>query len=115
MTEHTEQSKLIKWASYQQKDNPALGCLFAIPNAGKRSITCSNYYLAEGLKAGVPDLFLAVMRGGYGGLFIEMKRPGILPSEKQKKWHEKLKRQGYFVVVCHGFEEAKGIIERYLK
>jgi len=30
---------------------------------------------AMGLRAGAPDLFLAMMRGGYGGLYLEIKGP----------------------------------------
>ena len=30
----------------------------------------------SGVKPGVPDFFLAIMRGEYGGLFIEFKAPG---------------------------------------
>jgi hypothetical protein len=68
------------------------------------------------LKAGVPDLFLAIPRGGYSGMFIEMKRiTGGIVSEAQKEWHRRLTENGYKVVVCRGFDVAKEEVIKYLK
>ena len=72
-------------------------------------------FTAEGVRAGVPDLFLAVPAFGYNGLFIELKKPkGGRVSDKQTEFISELSEQGYRVTVCHGFIEAKQAIENYL-
>lgn len=114
-TEHKEQAALVDWAARAAKHTPGLNMLFSIPNGGKRSPACANYMVAEGLKAGVPDLCLAYPVAGYAGLFIEMKRSeGILPSKSQKKWIDRLRQAGYRAEVCGSFEAAKKIILEYL-
>jgi hypothetical protein len=66
------------------------------------------------------DLSLPCARGGYHGLYIELKRPVVkgepkpVVSPEQKYWIEQLRKQGYLVEVCYGWIEAKELIERYL-
>ena len=61
-----------------------------------------------GVKKGVPDLCLPVQRGGYAGLYLEMKRPGGHVREEQHWWLEHLDTQGYCTAVCYGWEQARG-------
>ena len=75
ITEHEEQKMLIKWWSMScTKFGIPEVCLFAIPNAAKRSMKIASMLKAEGMRSGIPDLFLAVPRCGKHGLFIEMKK-----------------------------------------
>lgn len=67
-----------------------------------------------GVKAGVPDLFLPVPRGGCHGLFIELKAPYGRLSDYQRGWLESLKASGYAVSVCYGYDEARRDILQYL-
>ena len=66
----------------------------------------------QGLRAGLPDLFLIVNNRPF---FIEMKRINGKLSDCRKEWInainecEKLK-----AVVCYGCEEAKNIVESCL-
>ena len=120
-TEHGEQAAFVKWCKLMEPQMPELALLFAIPNGGFRHWKTAAYLKAEGVKAGVPDLFLAVhvhpprVPNFRNGLFIEMKRPrGPKPIESQQWWHEQLRRQNYQVEVCYGFEEAQSAILRYL-
>lgn len=113
-TEDEEQSNLILWTQTQKK-YPELNLLFHIPNGGKRSKSEAARFQAMGVKPGVPDLFLPVARGGYHGLFIEMKRQkGGRVSDYQRKWMEQLERQEYKVELCCGMQEAKEVLEEYL-
>jgi hypothetical protein len=115
--EHSEQVSLMKWW--------ALAChgfglhentLFAIPNGGARNAVTGMNLKREGVRAGVPDLFLAWANRQYGGLFIEMKKTkGGRVSDAQKQYLELLEESGYKVAVCHGWLEAKASIEEYLK
>lgn len=89
--------------------------MFHIPNGGKRSATEARRFQAEGVKAGVPDIFLPVPRHEYHGMFIEMKRrQGGKISDHQEEWLESLADQGYAVKVCYGWEEAAEALEEYL-
>lgn len=114
-SEHAEQCALIKWWSLECK---RLGVpenlLFAIPNGGARSAITGATLKAEGVRAGAPDLFLAVSGAGKHGLFIEMKRRrGGVVSAPQKEIKAELERFGYSVEVCCGFDEARAAILEY--
>jgi hypothetical protein len=113
-TEHDEQAALIHWCNLHQRKHPEITLLFAIPNGGHRHIAVAHKMKAEGVKSGVPDLFLPVPRGGYHGLFIEMKVVGGRPSKNQAVWIENLTRQGYMTIVCFNWIVAKDAIVSYL-
>jgi hypothetical protein len=88
--------------------------LFAIPNGGDRRPSVGASLKAEGVKQGVPDLFLPIPVGFYPGLFVEMKRPSGLVRDDQLDWHEKLRKQGYAVVVAFNWLAAvKALIDYY--
>jgi len=53
---------------------PELKTAFAIPNGGKRDLREAANMKAQGVKAGVYDVFIPVPRGPWHGLFVEMKR-----------------------------------------
>tara|TARA_Y100000310_G_scaffold271169_1_gene285533 strand:- start:606 stop:1019 length:414 start_codon:yes stop_codon:yes gene_type:complete len=134
MSEHAEQVALFRWAALNGTKYPALRNLFAIPNGGKRS---SGWWeKSEGLKSGVPDIFLAcaalpddpsdvfrfisecldmeLNEGVYFGLFIEMKFGKNKPSPNQLEWIERLTKANYKCIVCYGWEEARDEILNYL-
>ena len=114
-SEGTEQATLFSWAKMQEHKWPELRLLFHIPNGGSRGKVEAAHFKAEGVKAGVPDLFLPVARGPYHGLFIEMKRQkGGKVSDAQKAWISALIDQGYLAVVCYGWKDAAELIEDYL-
>ena len=113
--EDVEQATLFTWAGLKSGQRPELQLLFHIPNGGSRGKAEAARFKAEGVKAGVPDLFLPVSRGPYHGLFIEMKRQkGGKVSDAQKAWIAALIDQGYLAVVCYGWKDAAELIEDYL-
>lgn len=115
-TEDTEQAHIFAWAAWASGKYPELDLMHHIPNGGKRSKSEAARFKAQGVKAGVPDIFLPCARGGYHGLYIELKRTkGGKLSAVQKEWIDALRGQGYKVIVCYGFDEAKGIITEYLE
>ena len=78
---------------------------------------------AEGLRAGIPDLFLAKQLADgsgepdewtIGGLFIEMKVKPNKPSPEQNRIIQYLDLQGYRVAVCYSADEAIKAIKDYL-
>lgn len=114
-SESSEQMAVIAYCQYQSWRLPNVDKIWHIPNGGQRSITEAKRFKAEGVKAGVPDLFLPVPLSGYHGLFIEMKRPDRTnkPTEQQKEWLQYLSSMGYRSVVCYGYEDAVREIQRY--
>lgn len=113
-SEATEQERLISWASWQQNRFPELKLLFHIPNGGSRNTLEAANLKRQGVKAGVPDLFLPVAKGTYHGLFIEMKWGKNTVTDKQDEWLHDLTVQGYKAAVCYGADEAIEIITNYL-
>ncbi len=113
--EADEQISVMNWAKYQMGKYPELKMLHHIPNGGYRNqIEAANLKL-QGVKAGVPDLVLPVARGGYFGLYIEMKADKSCKTSKyQEEWIEDLRKEGYQAGVCYGFEHAIKVLEKYL-
>ena len=90
--------------------------LMAIPNGGFRTQKTAVLMKREGVVSGVPDMFLAVARKGYHGLWIEMKngKAGRL-SDNQKEMIALLKTEGYACVVCRTLDEFITAIKDYLE
>jgi len=115
-TEAQEQRALFEWINFEKKVHPELGLCFHIPNEAKRSYALALELQREGMRAGVPDIFLAVPTKTYHGLFIEMKRrKGGRLSDAQRGWISALNRVGYLAVVCKGWTEARDTILDYLR
>jgi hypothetical protein len=105
-TEHQEQRDLVRW--FRRKYAPVR--IFAIPNGGYRSMTDAAKFKAEGLSAGIPDLFVPAWR-----LWIEMKRQkGGRLSPEQADWIVYLESVGYTCLVCPGSENAQAQIEAFV-
>jgi len=108
-TEYDEQAAIFQWAN--NHTNPHVGMLYANANGQYRP----GQRAEPGLKSGVPDMFLPVPRGGFHGLYIELKRKkGSVTSNAQKKWLRALTERGYAAVICYGAEQAKATIEKYV-
>lgn len=113
-TEHQEQSIVIHYCRVKKI------LAFSIPNgtylngATKQRAMQINKLKREGLKVGVPDLFIPMATKDHHGLFIEMKRTkGSTTSTEQKAWVETLNNEGYKAVICKGSKVAIEEIERY--
>ena len=114
-TEAQEQKAIFQWVEYARGNHPDLCMLFAIPNGGSRHPAEARNLKLTGVRSGVPDMFLPVARGGYHGLFIELKRvKGSTVEPMQKVWIDALSRAGYMAVVCRGAASAIETIEEYL-
>lgn len=135
-SEHSIQVALFQWAALESKNYPQLKWLYAVPNGFFASSGQKGKMKAEGLRDGVPDLFLPLPTTNqklypnehgdgynykiYHGLYIEMKREIYRNranggcSEDQLKWLAYLNEAGYKAVVCYSLEEARDTILRYL-
>lgn len=114
--EAQEQEALFRWAEYEKWRWPELTRMHHIPNGGSRNKAEAARLKAQGVKAGVPDIFLPAARGNWHGLYIELKRQdGGRVSAEQREWLAALEEGGYCARVCRGWEEARVLIERYLQ
>lgn len=129
-TEHGEQSALFCWAGLNLWRFPVLRWLHAIPNGGSRGDDAKSRAIrggqmkAEGVKTGVADVFLPIPKGGYHGLYIEMKKPNQRPVKKTSKgglsdeqilFAEFCYEHGYGWKVCYTWLEAVETIIAYLE
>jgi len=133
-TEHEEQVALFERASREIENYPELSLMFAIPNGAKLPYTRKEdgtrysrqgvIMKQEGLRAGVPDIFLpapVVFRTAGGkrhqwhGLFVEMKVGRRKPTNEQEEWLYHLRQMGYAVVVAYGAQQAWEAITAYLE
>lgn len=68
---------------------------------------------ALGVSSGVPDLFV-VINGQLVAIEMKRRKGGVL-SENQFKWVEILMGANTPVHICKGFEQAKAVIDEYLR
>ena len=77
--------------------------------------------------AGLPDIMIFEPRKSYYGLFLEVKRENFAVYKKdgglvsnthiaeQEEILHRLKQRGYFAEFVRGFDDAKAIIDYYLR
>lgn len=128
-TEHEIQCAAIQWWAYACKGYglPEFS-LYAIPNAGAGAQKGqAGKMKAEGVRSGVPDLFLAVPRpvcpppgaivkdpGVWSGLYIETKSYTGRLSVRQRDVGHWLQSRGYVVVECRSVHAIQTAIVNYL-
>lgn len=125
-SEHGHQAALIVWASEQMRlpGFAQLEWLHAIPNGGDRDRITAGRMKAEGVKSGVLDLFLPHARGGYHGLYIEMKKPAKVMADGKKRPAGQLSDtqeafityglgEGYLCVTCWTWIQARDLLLEY--
>jgi hypothetical protein len=114
--EGLEQAALIKELELRFPDVAAL--IYHVPNGGHRHKLVAIKLKGQGVKAGVPDLVLPMARGGYFGLYLELKATApndAAVSASQHAWIRRLNDQGYLAIVCRGHFDAMEQIRAYLR
>ncbi len=109
------------------KPIPQLKWLHAVHNQGHGDAIRGAQAKAEGVKAGVADIFLPVpiksevvepIRAkftAYSGLYIELKRKDSgKPHLEQLDFQADMRAAGYKCELCHGWEAARDEILNYL-
>lgn len=112
--EHQHQVALFQWADVSQQRYPELAELFAVPNGGLRNAVVGAKLKAEGVKRGIPDIFLDVPRGKYHGFRAELKIDGGELSDEQESRLMILQARGYHADVYYGWESVRDALCRYL-
>jgi hypothetical protein len=100
---------------------PALKWLHAVHNQGHGDAIRGAQAKAEGVKAGVFDIFLPhpiePLSSGcsYAGFYIELKRKDAgKPSAEQLAYQLDMRAAGYKAEIIHGWELARDAIVGYL-
>ena len=85
--------------------------IFHIPNGGHRAISVGKKMKAEGVKPGVPDLYIPAWK-----IWIEMKRQkGGRIDPDQSEWHDYLTAIGDTVIIGLGAKDASAKLLQVLK
>ena len=113
--EADEQEAFFRWIAWEKNAHQELAMCFHVPNGGKRDFAEAAHLKRMGVRAGVPDLVLPAPKGGFHGLFIELKAPGGCVSEEQKDWIGRLRAAGYRAEVCVGWIAAVKTVCEYLQ
>lgn len=104
-TEHAEQVTFVREF---ERLYPGVR-IFAIPNGGLRAKATAVKLKQEGVRKGVPDLYVPEWN-----LWIEMKRvKGGGLSPEQKDWIEYLEAIGHTVIVGKGWQHAMEQVEAF--
>jgi hypothetical protein len=96
--------------------------LFHIPNGFKilaktkkqRDIIGARWK-REGVLPGVCDLCLPIVRGGYHGLYMEVKEGKKPVTEEQKAFIAHVQAEGYKVIVVRSAQQGIDAVIEYLK
>ena len=117
MKETEHQIRLFQEAEALMPKYPELSMLYHAANGEYREHATGGRLKAMGVKPGVPDICLPVARGGYHGLYIELKRTkkGARLSVEQKEWLDRLNANGYRAVCAFGWRVAMDEMLRYLE
>lgn len=124
-SESGQQKALFLWAAQSVGKYPQLAYMFAVPNGFFATIAQKGKMKAEGLRNGVPDIFLPVWKIGdrrvFHGCFIEMKiekyrnRKNGGCSEEQIDFINYAASAGYYCKVCYNWMEARDTLIAYLE
>ena len=116
--EETEQIALFRWRDIAVKAIPELRWLHSSLNGVPLSPGLSLQLRRMGMTRGVVDVFLPIVRGGYAGLYIEVKRRNGVPSDlsdAQSEFIDFAREQGYRAEWCKGWIPARDLILEYLE
>ena len=110
-TESSEGIALCQWLALVHPD--AFRRFYHIANE-RSSAAQAARLKAEGVKAGVHDYHLALARGAYHGLYVELKAHDGRESAEQKAWQTQALGDGYFAAFAWTWEAAARVISAYL-
>lgn len=109
--EHKIQTEVATWI---RCEHPRI--LWTASAGGMRTgIHTARKMKAMGYRKGCPDLLIFEPRGGYLGLFIELKAPGGTKQPQQREFLQEANDRGYMAVFCEGYKETVDFIGKYLK
>jgi len=114
--EHFYQVKVIEWCRKNDHLFPGANLIYSIPNGAAVSGRERGRLVREGMKSGVSDLHLPVAKGGYFGLYVEMKHDdgGSVVSDAQTAFLGAVTDEGYLGHICYTGHAAIEVIRDYM-
>lgn len=105
------------------------GVVFRTDHSAGLKLTMAQAVMHKRLQEGrgYPDLFIAYPNNGYHGLFLELKRDGVViykkdgsmrkneHLEEQESYMKRLRELGYKADFAVGFDDAKNKIDKYIE
>ena len=85
-----------------------------IPNEGARTLSYGTKLGKMGLRKGASDLFIAVARKDFHGMFLELKSANGKLRPSQREFLADMEEQKYFTAVCYSIDSAIEMIDFYL-
>lgn len=110
--EHQLQAAFFEWLELKHPEINEV--TFSVPNGVRCSRSQAVKLIKEGLKAGVPDVFMGVPRGTFPGLFIEFKIKPNKPSKVQEARIENFLAQGFKCEVIYNIDDAMKLVGDYV-
>lgn len=111
MSEANLQANVVKYLKYQY---PQVMYCASLGGQYQRYISQRNKAKSTGYVKGFPDLGVYEAKGGYHGLFIEIKQKGGYPTKDQKYWIEQLNKKGYYACCVKGLDNIIQVIDDYM-
>ncbi len=112
---HSESNEQIAAMDWLRAQHPKIAeCTMHIGNERKSSYYAGYIMKRMGVLKGASDLFLAWPKGGYHGLFIEVKSMVGKPTPEQKSFIQRMNALGYRALLCYGAEEVINAMKEYI-
>lgn len=119
-TEHAHQAAFFASLVELGRLHPCVRWVHAVPNGGERDAIVAGRMKAEGVRAGVWDVYVPIPIGRWHGMWIEFKKPtrrkeahGGL-SDKQVEFGLAMHGMGYHTALCYTWGEARAALVLYL-
>jgi VRR-NUC domain len=114
--EEAECLAFMEWAQLATYDGkPLAGRIVHIANERDKGGWRIVKLLQLGMRKGFPDYAIMIPTPTHHGLYIEAKARNGRPSKEQCSWITLLQSWGYYAEVCHGFDEMRLAVHRYLQ
>ena len=111
MKEQQLQESFVKYIQLKYKGIRYCSSLGGIRTTMKQAIKAKN----GGYVKGMPDMQIMDARGGFHGLFIELKTDKGRETKHQMEWINDLIRSGYYAEICKGIDQAMDCLDSYMK
>ncbi len=112
-SEHQEQAAFFSFVWLHSGRYPLLEWIHSIPNWTPKE-SDRLYLSAEGMTAGILDVFIPIPRAGFAGFYIEFKAGRNEPTDDQRAFALFAIDQGYRVDIHRDWLEAARALFDYL-
>ena len=109
--ETIDQMKFFDWIHSRPDLDPYC---FHIGNQRKCTPQQGRILKRMGVKSGASDIFVGIPKGGWNGMFLELKSGSGKPTNNQERFMIDMTSMGYYCVWASGYEQARKVIEKYI-